>query len=191
MSNNQKKSKVEKAVDALIIVLILLIVSTAVLYSVKYFNQNDPVSVDKPQVERPVIEKEKIDLSQLDNEKAQSGKLDLSQIEVKQATIGKGDEYVLNTNIVLEDGQSEGKLLIENREGNKYLLQAQIFLKENNELIYTSSILKPNEHIETDKLDKALKKGTYNAYAIYKGYDQETGKVKARGGAVTRITVLN
>lgn len=104
------------------------------------------------------------------------GKLNKTQLAIK-----------INSSIVLEDCLSKGKFGIENKSNNIYNIIVKIYLKDSNELIYASPILKSGEKIEEARLDKKLEKGTYKAIAYFEAYDGDN--YKGRSGAEIKITI--
>ena len=79
--------------------------------------------------------------------------------------------FSINTSPVFLNGTSEGTLL--------------------NEEVYASKYLKPGTYIENVKLDKVLKKGTYDATAYFSAYDEETTEYIGKTGAQITLTVQN
>lgn len=104
------------------------------------------------------------------------GKLDKTQLAMK-----------INSKITLEDGASKGKIGIENKSNNVYDIVVKIYLKDSNELIYESTLLKPGDKIEKAKLDKKLEKGTYKAIAYFEAYENEVQQ--GRSGVEIDINV--
>ena len=83
----------------------------------------------------------------------------------------------VNTNIHLDDGESQARLLIQNGENNTFAQQIQIVDIDTNEIYYDSPVIKPGYKIETDYLKVKLDKGTYNCKAIINIVDVETGGI--------------
>ena len=73
--------------------------------------------------------------------------------------------YTLNSFIRFKASKSLGDIKIENPGTNKYNFFVVIKLKDKEEVIYKSPILKPNQHIDEDYLIAKLDKGTYEAIA--------------------------
>lgn len=96
----------------------------------------------------------------------------------------------INTNPIFENGNSEGNLLIENYKDNKYYFSVEITIEDSGETIYKSSILKPLQYIDTDKLLKTLKKGEYPCIALFTVYD-ENNNILNRIGAKINISILS
>lgn len=99
--------------------------------------------------------------------------------------------FSINTSPVFLDGASEGNLLIENPGNNAKLLRISILMDGTNQEIYSSDYLKPGTYIESARLDKVLKKGTYDATAYFLAYEEETGEYIGQTGAQIAITVQN
>lgn len=106
------------------------------------------------------------------------GKLDKTQLAMK-----------INSKITIEDSTSKGKFGIENKSNNVYDMVVKIYLKETNELIYESPMIKPGEKIDEAKLDKKLEKGTYKAIAYFEAYEKE--KQQGKSGIEIEILVKN
>lgn len=105
------------------------------------------------------------------------GKLNKSQLAIK-----------INSVISLEHSLKKGKFGIENKSNNVYDFIVKIYLKDSNELIYTSPKLKPGEKIDEAKLDKKIEKGTYEAIAYFEAYD-EKNNYKGKSGIEIDIKV--
>lgn len=99
--------------------------------------------------------------------------------------------FSINTSPVILNGTAEGNLLIENPGNNAKLLRVSIVVDKTEEEIYASKYLKPGTYIENVKLDKVLEKGTYNATAYFKAYEEESGEYIGQTGAQITITVQN
>lgn len=93
--------------------------------------------------------------------------------------------------VLFDDGQSEGELKIENVPGNRYLMQVDITRDDTGELIYKSGILEPNYHIQTAKLDVDLPAGDYECTATFNALDPETEEQIGQAAARMNIRVLN
>lgn len=99
--------------------------------------------------------------------------------------------FSINTSPVFLNGTSEGNLLIENPGNNAKLVKVSLVINKTNEEVYASKYLKPGTYIENVKLDKVLKKGTYDATAYFSAYDEETTEYIGRTGAQITLTVQN
>ena len=99
--------------------------------------------------------------------------------------------FSVNTSPVFLNGTSKGNLLIENPGNNGKLLKASITIDETKEEVYSTKYLKPGTYIESAKLDKVLKEGTYNATVHISAYDEYTAEYIGQTGAQIVITVQN
>ena len=99
--------------------------------------------------------------------------------------------FSINTSPVFLNGTSEGNLLIENPGNNAKLIKVSLVINKTNEEVYASKYLKPGTYIENVKLDKVLKKGTYDATAYFSAYDEETTEYIGKTGAQITLTVQN
>lgn len=97
--------------------------------------------------------------------------------------------FSINTSPVFASGASEGNLMIENPEQNQKLIVAQIKIDNYEQPIYESKYIKPGSYIENIKLNKVLDKGTYDAIAYFKAYNQETRDYIGETSAKITITV--
>lgn len=77
----------------------------------------------------------------------------------------------INANPVFLNGTAEGNLRIENAPGNPYDMRVTLTL-EDGSVAYSSGGLKPNYHIEKDKLDSDLAAGEYAATARFYAVDK-------------------
>lgn len=101
--------------------------------------------------------------------------------QIEQILQRKADEstfsFEINSRPVFKNGKSEGNIRIANPPFSKYPIEFIITLDSNNQVIFTSPKLKPNNYIEKAKLDKELKAGDYNATATINAYDDKGEKV--------------
>ena len=140
---------------------------------------------------------EKSDAAALeDNVKAKLGQLeDKSNDEVRAAldeVIEEGSLRIsINENPVFPNGESEGTLKIENHPNNHYNMRVIIKLNDTGEEIYNSGLMPVNSHIDTDKLERILDKGEYDAMATFTAYDIETNAEVGQAMAAVRLSVLN
>lgn len=110
---------------------------------------------------------------------AKDGGADIPTLEqVTQELQKQADESMfslrINSEPVFKTGESEGSLFIGNPSENILNMQVSIILDSNGETIYDTDVLKPGEAIDTDKLDKVLEKGGYDATAIFTALDAKT-----------------
>lgn len=104
-------------------------------------------------------------------------KLDKTQLAIK-----------INSTVTLESGLKKGEFGIENKGNNVYDVIVKIYIKETNELIYTSPKLRPGEKIEKTSLDKRIEKGSYKAIAYFEAYDEDNN-YKGKSGVEINIKV--
>lgn len=95
----------------------------------------------------------------------------------------------INKTPVFQDGTAEGNLLFLN--DNYYLIQAEIYRDDTEELIYKSGLIKQGKIIEKAKLNVPLPKGVYECTVYYIAVEPETFVVKGAVGAKMTITILN
>lgn len=93
----------------------------------------------------------------------------------------------INPDIVMQNGESEADVRIENVPGNQYLMGVTIKLDSTGEVLYKSGLIEPNYHVQKVKLSKVLSKGTYEATAVFTAYELETEA--ETGTAAAKITI--
>lgn len=86
------------------------------------------------------------------------------------------------------DSDGKGDFKIENSGKNTCLMKVKITIA--GETVYETGYIKPNEHIYEDVLDKIPETGTYEAEAIFEGFDPDTEKSMGSSKAEIRITVI-
>ncbi len=79
--------------------------------------------------------------------------------------------YLLNAAPVFDQKGEKGSVYLENCEGNTGYMQVEYRLEENGEMVYTSPLLPPACHLQTDVLDQGLDLGEYRATAYIYVYD--------------------
>lgn len=97
----------------------------------------------------------------------------------------------MNMTPTFKNGKSEGNLSIVNEDINNYMQVVEIYLKDNNKLIYTSGGIPVGNKIETARLDVNLPKGIYESIAYFNAVDEKTGNIIGKAGAEIKITILN
>ncbi len=90
-----------------------------------------------------------------------------------------------------EDGESVSKdAIVVNSENNKYPIYFDLYLKDTNELIYSSPVLPVGTQLTDIKLDKALPAGTYKVVCQYTLIrDVESQEEISSAGFVITVTV--
>ncbi len=86
------------------------------------------------------------------------------------------------------DGTSEGEFRIENVPGNRYDMQVTITDDSTGEVYYQTNLIRPDQHIQKDKLLKDLDPGTYECAAVFTAYDMDTAEEV--GKAAARISIV-
>lgn len=190
-NNNKNEKKIEqnnnknKRKKIILIFLSFSLLSAGIGLGVS-LSKNNIDKKDIPLVNKLVLNK---------NNNVMKGELDLSnskEIEMKlQSDVDESYvNYKINVNPIFKDGKSEGNLMIQNSPNNKGILQVDI-LDENNELIYQSPSLEPNQFIEKDVLLKHLPKGDYDTIAYFKTFDKDTLIQTGESGFKIKLTIQN
>ena len=115
---------------------------------------------------------------------AKSGMLDGTFYSGEKNSAGNLS-YKIAGEITVDSSESKGNFKIENSGKNICLMKTKITV--NGETVYETGYLKPNEHIYEDCLDKILPAGTYEAEAIFEGFDPNTES--SLGAATENITI--
>lgn len=111
------------------------------------------------------------------------------QAEIDKAVEQGMFNVFMNTNIVFQDGNSKGNMMIQNIDTNVYPMYVEIYNDDN--LLYKSDIIDPGYKIEEAKLDTALSKGTYDCTAYFYVTDSNKEEVQNKIGLNVKITVNN
>ena len=80
--------------------------------------------------------------------------------------------YKIAGEITVDFAEGKGDFKIENSGKNTCLMKVKITVDD--EVIYQTGYLKPNQHIAEDFLDKIPEVGTYEAKAFFEGFDPNT-----------------
>lgn len=113
------------------------------------------------------------------------------QEEVNKAVEAGMFNVFMNTDIVFENGDEKGNLLIQNVETNPNPVFVEIYLKDSNELIYKSDEIPVGYKIEEGKLNVSLDKGTYDCVAYFNVIDEASKEVVNRIGLNVKLTIKN
>ena len=97
--------------------------------------------------------------------------------------------YLINSDVALEKPDGPGNIMVENDPGNLCPMQLCYYLEETEELIYTSAMIYPGQHVASDTLSVKLKKGTYQVNAVISVYDDVTMDLKTTFHETVTLTV--
>lgn len=166
---NNKKKKRNKIIAFLIILLLLLLLLTRCCSSCSNMTPSDisqgEIEWNQPRASRDL------------------------QAEIDKAVEQGMFNVFMNTNIVFQDGNSKGNMMIQNIDTNVYPMYVEIYNDDN--LLYKSDIIDPGYKIEEAKLDTALSKGTYDCTAYFYVTDSNKEEVQNKIGLNIKITVNN
>ncbi|MBQ6878461.1 MAG: hypothetical protein IJO22_08715 [Oscillospiraceae bacterium] len=121
------------------------------------------------------------------DESAKNGMLDGTFYEGEKNPAGRLS-YKIAGEITVSKEDGKGNFKIENSGKNSCLIKVKIIINE--ETIYETGYLKPNQHIGTDAFDTIPKVGTYEAEAIFEGFDPNTEESIGAAKEEIIITVL-
>ena len=98
--------------------------------------------------------------------------------------------FKINLNVSVDSRTQEAILMIQNTEGNKYNVKVDIYLaNEEEDHVYVSPLVKPNQFIEADKLTTSLPIGEHEALAVFTVLEDETNKMINQIGVKLTLTV--
>ncbi|MBO0474574.1 hypothetical protein JZO86_12790 [Enterococcus ureasiticus] len=120
-------------------------------------------------------------------------KIDKNEL-IKKMQSAVDDGYFnlqMDTELIFNSAKENGKIQIINPEQNKSIIAVEVFLQEENDLIYESGSIYPGQYINKRKLAKDLAQGEYQAYAKAKIYDQKTKKEQTTSIVNLTIQVKN
>ena len=180
----EEDSGKKKWLILLLLFLLLITIATSVFFGIKYF-RNGSLTSDSNQVQddgsREITDK--------DGELSDGGLPFDDPEKLREALQKKVDDSMLaikiNTNPVFNGPGSKGNLSIENSERNNYDFQVEITLDSNDEIVYTTPLMSPGQHILEDKLDKDLSVGEYEATAMFYAYNDNKELMGQAGAAIT------
>lgn len=155
----------------------------------------DKMSVDGKEVEDLVVDSgNKVELNHylklngIDSEVKSVGKYDKDLFEITKTKKGKYQieaigysDKTQTIKIKTKDGKSH-KVGVESKSDCFYMTFA-LYLKENDELLYQSGLVSPNNYIQKMEITKPLRKGSYDAYIVIQPYRSDK-KTKTNQGVV-------
>lgn len=174
MNKENKNVVLSKKQIGIFVLLMLVLAVVAISVTVVLINRNK--ENDNMKVESNVITENGKNSKNFEEEQAEA---DASKIGVK-----------INKNIVFNDANSSGNILLENTSKNKNSFSVSLCIEDTSEEVYKSGIIEYGTRIDEINLSKKLEKGTYNAVAYLTAYDQ-SGNKKGTSGLNVTINVLN
>lgn len=125
---------------------------------------------------------------------AQIGSYEGKTAEEIQADLNRRvEEGMMNISmssvITFANGTSQGEARIENIEANQKDQKVTITLIDTDEVVYESDALAPGQYIQYITLNKNLPAGTYEAVAMFDGYELETHKKIGSAGVKVKLVV--
>ncbi len=158
--NNKKKNKI-----IVVVIVFLLLLSLLVYYFFSYRSDvlQGEIDWNQPKASRDL------------------------QAEIDRAVEQGMFNVFMNTNIIFQDGNSKGNVMIQNVNTNLYPMYVEIY--NNDDLLYKSDIIEPGYKIEEAKLDTLLSKGIYDCVAYFYITDSDKEEVQNKIGLNVKITV--
>lgn len=106
-----------------------------------------------------------------------SGTVEPGPVEGYEASGHQNDagtlSYRINPSPEFDADGTNGTLYLENPRENRYDMQVDLEL-EDGTVVYSSPVLEPDSHLDTDSLSEALDEGVYKAEARIFAVDRET-----------------
>lgn len=148
MNSRQKKHK-KNSLVSLTVVFLLLITAIPLIISSVFKEKDKSVSAEfvSEHMDQRAVEIKKHFWDK--NKKNSEGEL----------------SYEINKSITFKGEEQTGKLNFSNPYCNNHFTYVELALKENEEVIFRSGLLKPGEKIESISLDFPLPQGDYEAHA--------------------------
>lgn len=129
----------------------------------------------------------RIRLSLAGGGKVSNGILTGVEADAHITSVPEGEiRYLINKRIMFENSYSLGNVMMENPESCQYDIKFVIY-KDDGEMIYTSSMIKPGQCLEKDKLSTVVKAGEYNC--SYSAQAYQNGDLKGEVTGVVTVTV--
>jgi|LSQX01.3.fsa_nt_gb hypothetical protein len=97
--------------------------------------------------------------------------------------------FRINANPVFTADCKSGNLRIENPARNIYCMQAELILDETGEILYSSPLIRPNQHIEHVGLARQLKSGNYAATVRFIAIHPDTNAYMGEVAAAISLSV--
>ena len=169
--NNEKKKR-NRIIEIIIVIILLLLLLTRCCGSCSNLSSTNTSDISQGEIEW--------------NQPRASRDL---QAEIDKAVEQGMFNVFMNTNIVFQDGNSKGNMMIQNIDTNIYPMYIEIYNNDN--LLYKSDIIDPGYKIEEAKLDTVLSKGTYDCTAYFYVTDSNKEEVQNKIGLNIKITVNN
>lgn len=189
---NDSKNTTNKAV--IIIIVILAVVVIALVAVVAFLlgrgngnKVNDNNNSGNGTEQRQVANTESVRL--VVDEESASTVMDEMRKEVEEGMF----QCKMSMKWTFADGKSESKdAYVANSENNSHPIYFDVYLKDTNELIYSSPVLPVGTDLKDIKLDKELPAGDYKATVMYTLIkDVESQETISQAGFVISIKVLN
>lgn len=187
--NGSEKQNNGKKLIIIIIILAVLLVGVAILLAFilgkKAGSKNQNVAGAENDGSREVMESSRIVL----NEEEASSVLDDLAEQVAEGMF----ECRMSMTWTFENGSSESKdAYVANSENNTHPIFFDVYLKDTDELIYSSPVLSVGTELHDFTLDKVLDAGEYRAKVKYTLIDDvENQNAISSAGFMITIKVLN
>lgn len=97
--------------------------------------------------------------------------------------------FEINVLPVFTNGGRKGNIEIKNPENSNYWVNVKIYIKDTNEFIYESGLLKPGQEIAEASLDKTLAAGSYEAIAYLDVYELDSKTYLGRTSVLISILI--
>lgn len=131
-----------------------------------------------------------------DGEKESSFVKNMTDEEFKEYLQEKADKsqfhLKLDTNMVFDSAKEVGTVNILNPANNQYAIRVKTHLKDQDQIIYDSGLIKPKQYVESGELTTNLERGTYQTQSTVTYYElDDAAKKVGETEVVGQLSVNN
>ena len=111
--------------------------------------------------------------------------------ELNQKVSEKMIAFSINSNPYFESGTSEGTILFENPDTNEKYIKLEIYLDEEEKIIYKTGLMAPGSYVATGTLLQDLDPGEYDCTAYIHAYNLVDNGYIGKAAAGITVTVAS
>lgn len=169
-----------KLLNKILVILLtsLLIILNIVLPSIDYFIQKFSASARVKATQQQVATNTNPIGIAPSGSSISSGQVDVSLFP-----------FELNVLPVFTNGGKKGNIEIKNPQNSNYWVNVKVYLKDTNEFIYESGLLKPGQEVAEASLNKTLVAGSYEAVAYLDVYELDSKDYVGRTSILISILI--
>lgn len=169
-----------KLLNKILVILLtsLLIILNVVLPSIDYFIQKFSASARVKATQQQVATNTNPIGIAPSGSSISSGQVDVSLFP-----------FEINVLPVFTNGGKKGNIEIKNPQNSNYWVNVKVYLKDTNEFIYESGLLKPGQEVAEASLNKTLAAGSYEAVAYLDVYELDSKDYVGRTSILISILI--